>query len=351
MGLALRGRGKKYYISGFYQGQRCFFSTGLDTTEHKEAERRRVAVQVAILEGRDGRAAARGLDGGEVAEVSRFGAVALAYLAAKQRSKGTRSMVAKLCDWWEGVDVEAIDEAMWLRYVAQAHVGNTGATVGRELRQFRAVLQAAVRQKRLGSVPEIEMPGDERKRVRWLTKVEIRRLRWASDAVVRPLFVFLIYSGARLGEATRLRWGDVMSGEVILSDRKGKGGVWRERTVPMHEQVQVVMRAMRRAFFAEMGYHPEEDDLVFVRPGGQGWGDRPGSTVRYYFEKAKRKAGFGSEVSVHVLRHTFASQLRQRGVELDVLRELLGHEDIQTTMRYAHIGRVALRDAVTRWTV
>ena len=86
---------------------------------------------------------------------------------------------------------------------------------------------------------------------------------------------------------------------------------------------------------------PRRNELVFERDG------RPISYSSAWksLRKISRIAGV-ADTSWHDLRHTFASQLVSLGASLLSVQHLLGHSSIQVTMRYSHLGRDALRDAV-----
>jgi integrase/recombinase XerD len=64
------------------------------------------------------------------------------------------------------------------------------------------------------------------------------------------------------------------------------------------------------------------------------------------FRKILSKSNLSDKIYFHTLRHSFASQLVQKGVSLYVVKELLGHEDLSTTQIYAHLQQQNLRDAV-----
>jgi site-specific recombinase XerD len=81
--------------------------------------------------------------------------------------------------------------------------------------------------------------------------------------------------------------------------------------------------------------------LVFSRPDGSPMGD-----VRDGLEGALKRAGVTRRIRFHDLRHTFASHLVMRGVDLRTVAQLLGHRDIKMTMRYAHLAPEHLEAAV-----
>ena len=84
--------------------------------------------------------------------------------------------------------------------------------------------------------------------------------------------------------------------------------------------------------------------LVFGHPSGRMYNR---NEMKWPLWRACKAAGL-RKIGWHVLRHTFASQLVMRGVPLKAVQELLGHRDIRTTMRYAHLSPQSRREAVER---
>ena len=73
----------------------------------------------------------------------------------------------------------------------------------------------------------------------------------------------------------------------------------------------------------------------------------PVRTVQQIFTNAKRKAGINKEVGIHSLRHSFATHLLEKGVDIRYIKELLGHFDIKTTERYLHVARSNLVNIIS----
>jgi integrase len=151
--------------------------------------------------------------------------------------------------------------------------------------------------------------------------------------------IVAIHTGLRRGELMALRWEDVdlRVGTIHVRRRWYRGRFDtpkgnRSRLVPLNE----------RASRALEGQRHRRGALVFCREDGSPY---PDHQLRAPIRRARKRAGL-REVGWHVLRHTFASQLVMRGASLKQVQELLGHRDIKTTMRYAHLSPEVKRDAV-----
>ena len=133
---------------------------------------------------------------------------------------------------------------------------------------------------------------------------------------IRTLLLLLPYTGLRISEACNLKRSDIyyQNGKARLKIL-GKGD--KERIVPCGEYATKLLKNITE--------NSSSDSPVF-----QGYQRRPitPGAVR----KITRKMG----ISPHVLRHTFATSLIEKEVDLRTVQELLGHENIQTTARYLH---------------
>ena len=179
-----------------------------------------------------------------------------------------------------------------------------------------------------------------RRRERFLTDAEFRRLGQALDelegsARISPhaaaAIRLLMLTGCRRNEILTLRWEDVHleAHELRLADSKTG-----PRTVSLSAEAAEVLAALDRV--------PANP---WVIPG-----TKQGQRLSSIFEPWRRvraRAGL-DDVRIHDLRHSYASRALALGESLPVIAKLLGHAQIQTTARYTHLTRDAVKDAATR---
>ncbi len=164
------------------------------------------------------------------------------------------------------------------------------------------------------------------------------------DTRARGLMVkTLLLTGARVAEFVALRAEDLMVEEAQIRIRKGKGG--KSRAVPLLPEHAHELRTHLGA---------RRSGWLFETRSA-----RPYSTrrVQQIVREVAARAGIVHRVSPHLLRHTVAQHLLDRGMPVDQVRQFLGHEDIKTTQIYAEAGvgavgasyRRALGDVSARW--
>jgi integrase len=157
------------------------------------------------------------------------------------------------------------------------------------------------------------------KRVRFLMPDEVHRLLSNCADYLKPIVIAAVHTGVRKGEILGLKWEQVDFHHRIISlfDTKNHEG----RDIPMDETVKVLLTGMEK-----------KNTHVFLKEG------QPLKFVDVSFKTAVRKSGI-EDFHFHDLRHTFASNLvMQEGVELNDVRELLGHKNMSMTFRYAHLS-------------
>ena len=179
-----------------------------------------------------------------------------------------------------------------------------------------------------------------RRRERFLTDAEFRRLGTALDELeatgrlsphAAAALRLLMLTGCRRNEILTLRWEDVHLEAHELRLRDSKTG---PRTVSLSPEAADVLAAIPR-----VPHNP------WVIPGA-----KPGQRLSSIFEPWRRtraRAGL-DDVRIHDLRHSYASRALALGESLPVIAKLLGHARIQTTARYTHLTRDAVKDAATR---
>jgi len=141
------------------------------------------------------------------------------------------------------------------------------------------------------------------------------------------LFIFrlFVYTGMRKGEVASLKWEDVDLKREVIVVKQSKN--YKTRVIPIHPKLLPMLK--------------------------ERYGKGTKVCPRSYFRLSRgmkqilEKAGF-PHLRLHDLRHTFASLLVMRGVDLKTVQELLGHTDYRTTEIYAHLSPVHLKEAVRK---
>lgn len=188
-----------------------------------------------------------------------------------------------------------------------------------------------------GPVPKFVMPKLNNARVRYLSANECNTL-FSTLASRSHLWLsiskFSLFTGMRAGEIFRLKCSNVdfqMGGFHVLDTKSFN------RFVPFN----ITSRKIAEEFYTR------PDEYLFSN------NNKPFSEVSKIFRSSVDKSGLNSgitdrrqKVVFHTLRHTFASRLVQNGKTLEVVSKLLGHSSLQMTMRYAHLSRNQLIDAV-----
>jgi site-specific recombinase XerD len=185
---------------------------------------------------------------------------------------------------------------------------------GKLLKQTEKV-QALVRPKKHQSLPNI------------ISEKEVVRLMHAVENIKHKCMLMLIYSaGLRKGELLNLQVRDLNEERKVLFVRNAKGN--KDRTTFYSDTaIQYVKKYMEI-------YQPKS----WLFQGATG-GRYSETSLQKVFEKAKMKSGINPCLTIHGLRHSFATHLKEHGIDLNTIKELLGHQRIETTQIYLHLAK------------
>jgi len=154
---------------------------------------------------------------------------------------------------------------------------------------------------------------------------EIVRILQLTENLKHRAILSVIYSaGLRISEVINLKIKDIDAGrkQIRIEQSKGK----KDRYTLLSEKTLELLRIYFKA------YHPK----VYLFEGADG-GQYSTRSVQMFFKDICRKAGIKKKVSVHTLRHSFATHLLENGTDLRYIQSLLGHESSKTTEVYTHI--------------
>lgn len=180
-------------------------------------------------------------------------------------------------------------------------------------------------------IPLVE---ENNKRERYLTHEELKELskavRESENLMLKPIISMLILTGARKSEVLNARWEDVDLKQRLWRIPFTKSG--KPRTVPLSDGAVAVLQEVPQV---------EGCQYIFANPDT----GKPFNSIYRSWDTARKKAGL-PDLRIHDLRHCFASFLINAGRTIYEVGELLGHTQIKTTMRYAHLANETLLEAV-----
>lgn len=162
------------------------------------------------------------------------------------------------------------------------------------------------------------------------------------NEIIKEIVIVAFYSGMRLNELLSLHVRNVDLEKRIIT----VGGIdfttkcRSQRFIPMSDEVYKILLGR----FNNANKH--DDDFVFCKPNGQRFS---GDHVSKTFKKACTATGMDNGIHYHSIRHSTASYLVQRGVNLYVVKELLGHKSISTTESYSHLNIDSLKGAIQKF--
>lgn len=162
----------------------------------------------------------------------------------------------------------------------------------------------------------------------------------ATDQTASCMFELFYATGIRVSELINISKDDVYLQQEYIVIRNGKGG--RERMVPIHQLCIDKLKNYLETIRCNIvpSNQKRHNSLLFLQPNGKHY---TRSKVLQMVVSAAKKAGIEQKVTPHTFRHSFATHLYQRGVELHLIQEMLGHVSVTTTEIYIHVSVQYLR--------
>ena len=278
----------------------------------------------------------------DVAQSSRAVAMNLRELAEEVLNRHWRGRKSELSLWRNAKDVyQRLGASRSVREVNENVIddlvyqlerdGKSNGTINRRLAAVSKMLRHAYRRGYIARLPVIERKREPEGRIRWVTEAEeqamLAKFREIDRDDVSDFCTVLVDTGLRTGELFKLCGRDVNVDERVLYLWDTKNG--RSRSVPLTTRA---MNALQR------NYKEDSNQPLFTFTQ---------DSFSHTWKTMKHMIGLGSDKDFvpHCLRHTCASRLIQRGVDLRVVQEWLGHRAISTTLRYAHLAPKNLESA------
>jgi len=227
--------------------------------------------------------------------------------------------------------------------------GLAPTTVKRRIAAIRGLFRFLLHEGRIGDDPTLDLatPRLPRRLPRVLSLDDVERLlaipnlKRPEGSRDRAMLEIMYASGLRISEVVGLDLGDVnLKAEIVRVI--GKGG--KERVVPMGSYAVQAVRAYVRDARSHMLKRRPTQALFLNRSGMRLTRQGCWKLLRQY----ARRARITKPISPHVLRHSFATHLLERGADLRAVQEMLGHASVVTTQVYTHVARERLKEVYRR---
>lgn len=211
-------------------------------------------------------------------------------------------------------------------YKLKRKVQVSGPTVNRDLALIKTIFNKAIEWGKAthNPVKKVKFFPEHDPRMRFLEKGEVDALLRNCSQWLRPIVIVGLHTGMREGEIFDLRWDDINFHSRNVRVRPAKSG--EGRNIPMNKSLFNELQAMKKNLDSPYIFSNTDNEKI-TRHG----------KFRKQWCNAVKQSGI-LDFHFHDLRHTFASHLVMRGVELKTVQELLGHKSTKMTERYSHLS-------------
>ena len=159
-----------------------------------------------------------------------------------------------------------------------------------------------------------------------------------SNPIIRCVVYTMFYSGCRINELVQLTVDDVDLIRNTITIRNPKSHSNKRRIIPISKKLKSILLEY---LTIRIGEDTEDSFFVLKRSGRIS-----DSTINKAIHEGAIKAGIDRQITNHIIRHTFASLLAEKGIDLKRIQELLGHSNLEVTNIYLHASPRSLREAV-----
>ena len=174
----------------------------------------------------------------------------------------------------------------------------------------------------------------EKKLPRILSVEQERQLLRSCELYSKALFSVICDCGLRASEACRLEWYDINFDRQQVHIRRGKGG--KDRIIPISQKTLQVLRVYWKSYGSLGAVFKMPDHVTGINP----------AYIRKCLKYQLKKAGLDPTLTVHSLRHSYATHLLEAGEDIQTVQRRLGHRSLQTTVIYLHVARLERRQCV-----
>ncbi len=318
------------YLRGTVRGIGIFESTGIVKSNRKAANEYKALREAELLE--------ESIHGKRA--VATFSQAALSLIEAGGE---TRFLDPILVYFGAATRLSALGQDEIDTCARKLYPNHAPATLVRQAyAPISAVLHHAARRGWCDEIT-IERPTVDNAVVRWISYEEAAALVASAAPHLQPLITFLLYTGARIGEALWLDWQNVSLDRAHVQFINTKNGT--SRGVPLHQKVITALKQMKHTtgcvFLKTDGgiYRPLDE----TNPHDKSAGTR----IKTGFQGAVRRAGL-TDFSPHDCRHTWATWHYQANRDIGALQHLGGWKTLSMVMRYAHTNVAELDQTIER---
>jgi integrase len=266
-------------------------------------------------------------------------------IKSKSYIKSIRLSFRMLMNYSGDVLIDQINKQMVESFILSTF-RRSGSAAGLYFRTLKAAFTKAIDWDLIEAHPfkSLKLPKQPSTFPVFINDEEFTRIISATkDSHLCDLFTTAYFTGMRLGEIVNMKWDwiDKDFSKIIVTYSLGfTTKSRRERIIPVHSELKSILKK-RYSEFKDVS----SKEYVFYKHRNFRFNE---DYISKKFKAAVREVGLDDKIKFHTLRDSFASRLVQKEVSLYVIKELLGHTDIKTTLIYAHLSSENFKNAIDR---